>query len=972
MGSIIEDIGEFFSSDFGSILAAIAGILGSVLIATPLAWLGYALIAGSVVAGLSAGYYVKRQAEKALEKLKSGSGGHLVNTRSSQEVLPVVYGTCRVGGNIIYLKTEGENNKYLYLVMTVSEGPIEIGDDVAVFLNEQPIVDYVYTKKAGNVWELRLLTLASSATNIQVKVRYEEKYEDCDESDCYDYWIDREQTILLSAGGSFSDNILSATWNADTVFVSVLDPQNYRLSSVHISAFSTDYGTTWTRNSYAPKFDFFLDRGDGIGEGDVGVRDYIVNTLGFKRPKNVALLFAKLTYDNKLYQGIPNITVLIKGRQVFDPRSNRRVFSNNPALVLLDYLTSRQYGFGIDMTRIDVDSFIDTANYCDDKGFVYDGVITDGRGIDIIEHILRHFNGYLVYRGGKFVLRVKDLRQENPVAVITEDDILEGTFQISLPDISQIPNAVKVNYINPEQNYKVDSLVVEDLTVSSVEERREIELDLFGANTPQAKYLAMYALERARLNVTVSFVASPEFFNLEVGDVFYLNYESYGISDQLFRIESIAPTPEGFCQITAIIEDKRLYNQSVDLDIYDIDLTDVPSPVEEPPDVQNVTITLVQERGQNGDIIPFLVIDFNTIPFCEMYEVWQSVDGGQTWTLVASGTPPLKVPALLDLEYRFRILPVSIFGVKRSLYSATEYVVNNKRSIFVARKNIIQHMEANIARNGVAPIMNLYASLKPSSSFKLTNRVGYTGLVAAVTSQFSLHRHGRGEQLELYSPYSREGIYVTSSKIFITTSNAQGYGSLYDVSEGAPIVVGTNVTVSLGEHKTGIAYADHSAVTSQLIIKNAETGATIKQIDISSMPNNGSNYDLHIWFAFWDTIFVAFIKNAYDGSYYQVVNSTVSSVSNTPIANIYSEGLWYYLAKMPTQYNALYINTNGELRQYNFSTGNDTVLATLPQPEMMTWSLTFTDLIMFGTKDQNGRYHVYYYDLTSGTLNQIA
>lgn len=50
--------------------------------------------------------------------------GHQINTRSTSETLPLIYGKCRVGINQVYIGTSGSNNKYLHIVGVIGEGPI--------------------------------------------------------------------------------------------------------------------------------------------------------------------------------------------------------------------------------------------------------------------------------------------------------------------------------------------------------------------------------------------------------------------------------------------------------------------------------------------------------------------------------------------------------------------------------------------------------------------------------------------------------------------------------------------------------------------------------------------------------------------------------------------------------------------------------------------------------------------------------
>jgi|GEM_PF-6521058 len=53
----------------------------------------------------------------------------------------------------------------------------------------------------------------------------------------------------------------------------------------------------------------------------------------------------RLKFDqNKFPNGIPNITFDVQGKEVYDPRTNAAGFSNNAALCIADYLTTKDYG----------------------------------------------------------------------------------------------------------------------------------------------------------------------------------------------------------------------------------------------------------------------------------------------------------------------------------------------------------------------------------------------------------------------------------------------------------------------------------------------------------------------------------------------------------------------------------------------------------------------------------------------------
>ena len=63
--------------------------------------------------------------------------GVLVNKASANASIPIVYGTRRVGGNIVFLETSGTDNQYLYMALVVSEG--EIDDITKIFINDNEV-----------------------------------------------------------------------------------------------------------------------------------------------------------------------------------------------------------------------------------------------------------------------------------------------------------------------------------------------------------------------------------------------------------------------------------------------------------------------------------------------------------------------------------------------------------------------------------------------------------------------------------------------------------------------------------------------------------------------------------------------------------------------------------------------------------------------------------------------------------------
>ncbi len=65
--------------------------------------------------------------------------GILLNTQSSVAPIPVVYGSRRVGGNMVYIGATGSGNEYLHLVLTLAEG--EIDSVEKIYFNDEEAIN---------------------------------------------------------------------------------------------------------------------------------------------------------------------------------------------------------------------------------------------------------------------------------------------------------------------------------------------------------------------------------------------------------------------------------------------------------------------------------------------------------------------------------------------------------------------------------------------------------------------------------------------------------------------------------------------------------------------------------------------------------------------------------------------------------------------------------------------------------------
>lgn len=302
---------------------------------------------------------------------------------------------------------------------------------------------------------------------------------------------------------------------------------------------------------------------------------------------SMAYVDGSIKWTEEVGSGNPTVTMLVDGRTLYDPRIKGTRFSKNPALVLMDYLTNPVYGAGQYITRemLDIDSFIDVANYCDElvyyenqfghmvkePRYEIDLVLQERRShLDNIKDILRCFAGFIVFSNDKICLRVE--RSQTPVYHFDKDNIVEKTLAYKGAGIDQSPNKLLITYVEPALDYNAVRVIVED-SVNQLPppigrgRAIEQEIQLAGvARQSQALRLGKIYRDIIRLcPITVTFKTGAMAMHLEAGDIITLTksfIDENGVEQNIFdrfqcRIIEMREE-QGTYEITA-----RQYNPSI-------------------------------------------------------------------------------------------------------------------------------------------------------------------------------------------------------------------------------------------------------------------------------------------------------------------------------------------------------------------------------------------------------------------------
>ena len=312
----------------------------------------------------------------------------------------------------------------------------------------------------------------------------------------------------------------------------------------------------------------------------------------------IAYIAFKLEWNqDKFPQGVPNITAVIKGKRVFDPRTNVTAYSTNPALCVRDYLLDSTYGLGEINANIDSDALEAAADLCDeqvslDGGGTQDryqcnGVIDTGNQIKAnIENLLSSMGGRIAYSNGKYF--IQGAEYVAPTFSFDESNTISAITIQTKQSRRQLYNGVKGSFISEEKNYKLldypaqilkttagnfvsgttyKILFVGDTdftaigassnavgveftatgagsgtgTASSsiVDDGAQINLDMplpFVTNNLQAQRIAKIALLKSRQQVVLSFTVNLSGLKVKVGDTVNITNERLGYTNKVFEV----------------------------------------------------------------------------------------------------------------------------------------------------------------------------------------------------------------------------------------------------------------------------------------------------------------------------------------------------------------------------------------------------------------------------------------------------
>ena len=425
------------------------------------------------------------------------------------------------------------------------------------------------------------------------------------------------------------------------------------------------------------------------------------------RLRGIAYIYVRLVWNQEVWTGgIPNISAVVKGKKVYDPRTTTTAYSANPALCLRDYLTS-SLGMAMDSAEVDDTAVSAAANICDEdveikpvtspatyeNRYEANGVLyTSASPDENIGKLITAMGGLIAYSGGKVVVYAAGYRI--PTVTLTEKHFAgQMTVQTKTSARDRV-NGVKGVYVSPENDWQPSDFPQITSTTyvtkdAGIRYWRDVALP-FTTSPSCAQRLAVIELRRAREEITMTARFRLEAMQVRAGDTVMITNSKMGWTQKVFEVmewnfASDGSPPQLAIEMTLRETASTVYDWTVADEIYVADApnTTLPNPftLSAPTNLTLTADGTTQQIQADGTALPRILVSWSApanefiqaggnvgIEYKEStsttYLTWNTVPGDQTRDYISSDVK-------IGLTYNVRIFGESFFKVSTSYVTAT-------------------------------------------------------------------------------------------------------------------------------------------------------------------------------------------------------------------------------------------------------------------------------------------------------------
>lgn len=476
--------------------------------------------------------------------------GKEITVRESASTWQVIYGKMKVGGVVTFVETSSNSSAYLVsgtgnsqVAWTARTGGTA-GNNITIRIILSGTNPTLTVGVVGNDITVTLKstsgTSETTADQLITKVRNTAAANalvavNKGSGDGTGLMAAFSQTPLTGGGGTWLHQV-----------VTLAGHEINAIEKLYLDGREVTFGATpdarWGTGIWADRVFMALNAGSDTQEAQPDLSAQLPSKwTSSHRQAGCAHAYIILGWDPNVFaEGLPEISFLVQGKKVYDPRSALTTYSTNAALIVADFLVNTRWGMGVPYADIDEPQLIAAANLCDSR-FQINGVFDSAQSKDeTLAQLLAAMGGDLVYASGKYYIIPATYR--TPTKTLTIDDARGPIGVKTHVSRSDSFNIARGTFISTDTDYNETDIPPVKNTTYIAQDGRETYEDFalnFVTSAEQAQRLLKIELERNRQGITVTFPAKLTAMELRAGDNVYLTLEEFGWSAKIFEVQEV-------------------------------------------------------------------------------------------------------------------------------------------------------------------------------------------------------------------------------------------------------------------------------------------------------------------------------------------------------------------------------------------------------------------------------------------------
>lgn len=287
------------------------------------------------------------------------------------------------------------------------------------------------------------------------------------------------------------------------------------------------------------------------------------------RLRGCAYVVVKATYSQDVFPtGKPNMGFEIEGKKVWDTRTSTTVYSTNPALHWLDYMTDDLIGPEAPLAAFNTANTNAAANTCEEtvetvtNRYTSDGIVPGNiEHSDVIEIFENAMAGQMSFTGGEFQIHPGEWVVSSES--FDEDDIKAPFRVIPAPSRKDLVNGVHGLFIDPNQSYQPQDYPPKTDATAETEDGGGgtlwLDMDLpFTTDHKIAQRIAKARWEQHRRKIAVEMTTNLRGLSVKVMDTITVTHANYGFSAKTFRVRewTLSLIGEDELGVTMVLEEE--------------------------------------------------------------------------------------------------------------------------------------------------------------------------------------------------------------------------------------------------------------------------------------------------------------------------------------------------------------------------------------------------------------------------------